>query len=225
MKKWICIVLLAILTVSIAQLPTEAAEMPHYALESKSVQAGETFCLNVAIADNPGIISLRLKIRYDAEALELVGAEDLGLLSGFTTPSPVIASPYTLRWADSLATVNNTAQGAFVTLTFRARKANTTADIAILHEEARTADGTKVAFTNASATVSIGGNALRGDFDQSGTVTDGDALYLLRHTLFEDRYPISQSGDVDGDGKVTDADALYLLRYTLFPDRYPLQSL
>ena len=68
-------------------------------------------------------------------------------------------------------------------------------------------------------------DALCGDFDQSGTVTDGDALYLLRHTLFEDRYPISQSGDVDGDGKVTDADALYLLRYTLFPDRYPLQSL
>ena len=63
---------------------------------------------------------------------------------------------------------------------------------------------------------------VKGDMNGDGVVTDADALYLLRHTLFADRYPISQSGDVNGDGDVTDADALYLLRNTLFPDRYPL---
>jgi len=63
---------------------------------------------------------------------------------------------------------------------------------------------------------------LRGDMNDDGEVTDADALYLLRNTLFPDRYPITQSGDVNGDGEVTDGDALYLLRYTLFPDRYPL---
>jgi len=63
---------------------------------------------------------------------------------------------------------------------------------------------------------------LRGDMNGDAEVTDADALYLLRHTLFSDRYPIEQSGDVNGDGDVTDADALYLLRFTLFPGRYPL---
>ena len=63
---------------------------------------------------------------------------------------------------------------------------------------------------------------LRGDMNGDREVSDADALYLLRHTLFSDRYPINQSGDVNGDGEVSDADALYLLRFTLFPGRYPL---
>lgn len=62
-----------------------------------------------------------------------------------------------------------------------------------------------------------------GDYTRDGVITDADALYLLRHTLFSARYPLEQSGDVDGSGVVTDADALYLLRYTLFPARYPLK--
>lgn len=61
-----------------------------------------------------------------------------------------------------------------------------------------------------------------GDFNGDEQVTDGDALYLLRFTLFSDRYPIAGDGDVNRDGTITDADALYLLRYTLFADRYPL---
>jgi len=68
----------------------------------------------------------------------------------------------------------------------------------------------------------LSAQVLRGDMNGDGNVTDADALYLLRHTLFADRYPIDQSGDVNGDGDVTDADALYLLRFTLFPERYPL---
>ena len=62
-----------------------------------------------------------------------------------------------------------------------------------------------------------------GDYTHDGEVTDADAMYLLRHTLFPARYPLKQSGDVDGNGKVADADAMYLLRQTLFPDRYPLK--
>ena len=61
-----------------------------------------------------------------------------------------------------------------------------------------------------------------GDFNGDFYVTDADALYLLRHTLFADRYPVYTDGDVNSDGVITDADALYLLRHTLFADRYPL---
>ena len=62
------------------------------------------------------------------------------------------------------------------------------------------------------------------DYTGDGQISDADAIYLLRYTLFPDGYPITGNGDVNNDGGVTDADAIYLLRYTLFPEDYPLFS-
>ena len=64
--------------------------------------------------------------------------------------------------------------------------------------------------------------SIPGDMNGDNLVTDADALYLLRHTLFPENYPIAANGDVNNDGYLTDADALYLLRYSLFPTEYPL---
>lgn len=61
-----------------------------------------------------------------------------------------------------------------------------------------------------------------GDVNGDDQLSDADALYLLRFTLFPTRYPLNADGDVNSDGTVSDADALYLLRHTLFPSRYPL---
>lgn len=81
----------------------------------------------------------------------------------------------------------------------------------------------KLIFTDAEAftTLTIV-DGVPGDMNEDKQVTDADAVYLLRHTLFPEDYPISQDGDVNCDGTVTDADAVYLLRHTLFPGDYPL---
>ena len=63
-----------------------------------------------------------------------------------------------------------------------------------------------------------------GDFTGDGGVTSDDAVYLLRHTLFAENYPVPAGADFTGDGKVTSDDAVYLLRYTLFPDNYPIMK-
>ena len=64
--------------------------------------------------------------------------------------------------------------------------------------------------------------AMLGDFDGDGKVTSDDAVYLLRHTLFHDQYPVESFADFDGDDSITSDDAVYLLRNTLFPEQYPL---
>ncbi len=73
------------------------------------------------------------------------------------------------------------------------------------------------------AQVSAAEKPVRGDLNDSGTVNEEDVLYLLRHTLFPDRYPLNQAGDMDGNGAVDSGDPIYLLWHALMPDRFPLE--
>lgn len=148
--------------------PTPTTD-PAYTISGVTGAAGSTVEVYVSIVNNPGIISLRNSVSYDTSALELIQVEDTGLLNGYTTPSATIASPYTLRWADSLATADNTAQGVVVTLTFKALKAASTCSVSIEHGEARNANGTKVTFAGASATVNVACSHSYGAWTNIGT--------------------------------------------------------
>lgn len=157
MKKRISSLLLIVMLL-INCLPFQgvaAIGAPQYILDSETVQVGDTFTMAIAIADNPGIISLRFKVAYDTDVLELLSVANSGILNGFTTPAPTITSPYTLRWADSLATTDNTAQGTVITLTFKALQVTNSTSVTIEHGEARNAMGTKVAFSNTTANVTV----------------------------------------------------------------------
>lgn len=65
--------------------------------------------------------------------------------------------------------------------------------------------------------------AVPGDINKDEEVTKDDAIYLLRHVLFAEKYPLEANGDINADGAVTQDDAIYLLRHVLFPDKYPLK--
>lgn len=65
-------------------------------------------------------------------------------------------------------------------------------------------------------------SAVPGDLDGVEGVTSDDAVYLLFHTLFAERYPVDQTCDFDKSGVVNSDDAVYLLFHTLFPSRYPI---
>ena len=187
---------------------------PQYQMADVSGTAGSTVGVYVSIAQNPGIISLRNTISYDVSALELVKVEDCGLLAGYTTPSATISSPYTLRWADSLATENNTKNGQLVKLTFKIKDGTEEGEynISVTPIEARNVDGTKVAFTGANATVNVI-DYLLGDTDGDGEVTDWDAIVLNRYLAGWNVNIELAAADIDGDGEVSDWDAIVLERY------------
>lgn len=61
-----------------------------------------------------------------------------------------------------------------------------------------------------------------GDFSGDGEVDDKDVVYLLRHTLSAEDYPLEGYADFNHDGAVDDQDVVYLLRHTLSREDYPL---
>ena len=75
-----------------------------------------------------------------------------------------------------------------------------------------------------AVTVVEASSVIKGDIDGNGTVDSDDAIYLLKHTLLPNKYPIVGDGDVDGDGAVDSDDAIYLLKHTLLPGKYPLNN-
>lgn len=64
-----------------------------------------------------------------------------------------------------------------------------------------------------------------GDVDENNTVTEDDAIYLLYHVFFSDRYPVPErhNPDYDKDGDVDVDDVFYLLYHSYFPDRFPIE--
>lgn len=68
-----------------------------------------------------------------------------------------------------------------------------------------------------------GSDGIKGDINADSGVDKDDAIYLLRHVLFPDKYAITVNGDINADGSITKDDAIYLLRHVLFPDKYPLK--
>ena len=74
------------------------------------------------------------------------------------------------------------------------------------------------------ATFKVAEQEMLGDTNSDDTLNSDDAIYLLKHSLFPDMYPINQTSDFDGNGETNSDDAIYLLKHTLFPDMYPLHD-
>lgn len=118
MKKVLSIFLAVLMSLSMAFV-VKAAN-PMISVDQVSGKRGDTVDVKVRISGNPGIISMRIFVKYDKDALKFIKASNGEIFneSAATFGDNVDANPYTLLWEDALSTENYTADGILVTLTF-----------------------------------------------------------------------------------------------------------
>lgn len=232
MKKYFgTFILILILSFTLLGTLVASAEgNPRYEITDQSVEAGTSFSVIVSLQDNPGIISLKFKVKYDEKCLRLDSVEDLGLLEGFTNPSPDIASPYTLRWSNSLwsdhLSPGSKATGDLVKLNFTAISSKeTTTKITIAHEESYNYNGgSSIEFADSEANITIKKKYSVTFYDADGTTVISSEKYFTGDTIILPEDPIKPNDETykyiftgwtpEVAQKVTDTDLSYTATYT-----------
>jgi hypothetical protein len=210
--------------------PTSSPENTYNViLSSKREEKGSTFIVNLIFDNIPAVKSILISsINYDRSILELkdVKWKIEGELTDWEKKSQ----------SGMLAFLKNTPlNGVVMTLTFEANDdyiGDTTVGVDIkLKKETYYVEGEEefVNVTTHPATITFVEQLeyVRGDIDGNGVVNSSDAIYLLRHNLLPNKYPVNNPSnhfrtDVNCDGKVNTDDAIYLLRHTFSPEMYPI---
>ena len=92
---------------------------PTLVLSQASAKTGEEVALTLRLENNPGLISLLAQLHYDRSRLQLLAAEDAGLLPNATFSDRPEADPFILYWEDATAAEDCREEGVLVTLRFR----------------------------------------------------------------------------------------------------------
>lgn len=96
----------------------ETNPAPQIIVSQVEGKAGETVKVEIALANNPGIVSMTLQVKYDSEMLTMVKFSDAGVL-GAQSHKPERTSPHTLVWVNDTATENFVANGTILTYEFK----------------------------------------------------------------------------------------------------------
>lgn len=200
-KRILSFLLVTVLMVgclTIAPVVNAASYDIAFSTESKTVNKGDTFTVNVNIDSNPGITMLRLYVEYDSSILTLTGVEDKGILGDYIF-NDTMASPFCMLW-DNGTSENFTATGAIATLTFTATEVGSS-DINLSIESKNdilnsnlNLDTINPTFNNGTVVVSQGQPELRFDRGLSMDIKDTlEVNYLVSESLlsnFTDAYVV-----------------------------------
>lgn len=119
MKKSIALIMaVLVLATTLLSNAVFAANDPAFVVSNVTGKPGDTVQITVSTANNPGIVSAKVKVAYDANVLELVSAGQGADFTG-TQFGPTTKNPFTVNWEDTVAPDNITTNGSFATLTFK----------------------------------------------------------------------------------------------------------
>ena len=112
---------------SVTVVADEPAGVPTIELPTLEAEAGDQISVPVLLKNNPGIVSARLKVGYDASALELI-APETGKTSEFAGEFPasgyswgqLTGNPFVINFCDAIADADYTYE-LLATLTFKVK--------------------------------------------------------------------------------------------------------
>ena len=188
-------------------------DAPTFVVEDATAREGDTFTVAIRTRNNSGIVSLKLKVGYDTDMLELVTMAE-GDFTGLSF-GPMDTVPFIVNWVDAIHP-NNTTDGTVVLLTFRVKEGAAIGETAITvtydPEDVYDSNFENVAFLVENGTVNVV-DFLYGDANSNGKVDNKD-LGLLQRYINEWEVSIDTSAaDMDGNGKVNNLDLGLLQRY------------
>lgn len=192
----------------------------YFSIDDARARVGQEFSVKININNNPGIVSLKLAVNYDAEVLELVNAKAGDFSKGISTAAsssfgPTTKQPFIVNWVDALSTKNIAADGKVATLTFRVKEttaSETTISIEYDPNNVFDKDYNNVYFNTVDSTIVIPKNAA-GDANGDGKVNGRDYALMLQLINGWDTTLDDVSADVNGDGKLNGRDYALLLQY------------
>lgn len=197
----------------VEKLPTPdlPADAPTFAVDSVTAREGEEFTVAIRTLRNSGIVSMKLKVGYDADVLELVSVAEqdfAGLSFGSFANNPFI-----INWVDAIHP-DNTTDGVMALVTFRVKEGATgTAAITLTYEAEDVYDQNydNVAFRVENGSVTVV-EYTPGDVNNDGKINNKD-LGMLQQYVNEWEVAITQAADCNGDGRINNKDLGLLQQY------------
>ena len=192
--------------------PNPAPTNAKLTVESKTASSGKEVKLAVSLSENPGLAYLKLKVSYNASALEFVSAQNTGRLTGtFTTSKTTDVNPYVIQW---MGADNSNGNGTIMNLTFRVKEnaAEGNYTISLTPEEAYNSSYDDVTFTVTNGVITVK-NVIAGDVNGDGTINGKDGILLSQYLADWDVTIVDAAADCNGDGIINGKDGILLSQY------------
>lgn len=174
---------------------------------------GDTFTVSVAVKNNPGIVSMRLLVDYDASVFELIDATGGEFTSVAFGPSD--NQPFVINWIDTI-NPNNTTDGIIAILTFNVKE-DTNAEETMITigydaDDVYDSNYENVAFEKNYTVVEVADYTI-GDVNNDGKINNKDLGILMQYLNGWDVEIYIEAADVNDDSKVNNKDYGLLMQY------------
>ena len=187
-------------------------------VDDASATIGKSLSIDIKLANNPGVTSVRVAVHYDSNLLKLTNVSYNSAMGGQAVAPEdynVLNDTVVLYWIDGFN--NYTDDGNFVTLTFDIGEhatVGTQTEISVTYESDDIYD---VNDDNVTFAIKAGNitfvNYLPGDINGDGVVNTKDTTRLMRYFAGWNVEVVEDTLDVNGDGAINTKDTTHLMRY------------